>query len=236
MIKAFLSSKSSTRINNKQFLKEVKSERVHFNDHLISDMFTQPGASPHREVLIEVREGLIPGKRGVSRGAKDLEDAEELVHFGVPGEERLLEEKFGEDAAHAPHVQAAGVLVKSEHQFGGAVPQRQDLLRVGSDGNGVDAAQPEVGDFCDEGLVADEDVLGFEVSVQNFFGVQVVRRLENLVHDGLYRLQVVNFGVVPEGVDVLPQVEGAVLQAQFYLLIAQCDVLNPHYVRVIYLL
>ena len=236
MIKTFLSSKSSTRIDNKQFLEEVKSERVHFNDHLICDMFTQSSASPNREVFIEVREGFIPGERGVSRGAKDLEDAEELVHFGVPCEERLLEEKFGEDATDAPHVQAAGVLVKSEHQFGGAVPESQNLLCVGSDGNGVDAAQPEVSDFCDEGLVADEDVLGFEVSVQNFLGVQVVCRLENLVHDSLYRLHVVNFGVVPEGVNVLPQIEGAVLQAKFYLLVTQCDVLNPHYIRVIDLL
>jgi hypothetical protein len=79
--------------------------------------------------------------------AEDAEDAVELVELAVAGEQRPLGHHFGEDAADGPDVDGRAVVHGAEQDFGGAVPERDDFLGVGADGDGVGPGEAEVRDL-----------------------------------------------------------------------------------------
>lgn len=84
-------------------------------------------AHPLGEARLEVRERGDARPFVVGRCTEDAEDLEDFVDFGVAREERLACAHFGEDAAHGPHVDAGGVGAGAEQDFGGAVPEGDDL-------------------------------------------------------------------------------------------------------------
>jgi hypothetical protein len=55
------------------------------------------------------------------------EDLEDLVDLRVTGEQGLAGAHLGEDGADGPHIDTGGVLAASKQNFGGAVPQCNDL-------------------------------------------------------------------------------------------------------------
>jgi hypothetical protein len=55
------------------------------------------------------------------------EDLEDLVNFRVTGKQGLASAHFGEDGAYGPHIDTGGILFASKQNFGGAVPQCDDL-------------------------------------------------------------------------------------------------------------
>lgn len=58
------------------------------------------------------------------------EDPEDLINLGITGEERLAHDHLGKDAADRPHVDARRVVTRAEEDFGGAVPEGHDLVRL----------------------------------------------------------------------------------------------------------
>ena len=96
----------------------------------------------------------------------------------------LLAHHFREDAAEAPDVDGGGVGLGAEEDLGGAVPQRDDLVRVRPDGEGEGARQAEVCEL-DGAAVVDEQVLRLEVAVEDAMGVAVGDAGQQLMHVAL---------------------------------------------------
>ncbi len=70
------------------------------------------------------------------------EDPEDLVNLRVAREEGLPHRHLGKDAADRPHVDRSAVVARTEEDFGGAVPERDDLggRGVGEPGQGTATA------------------------------------------------------------------------------------------------
>ena len=92
--------------------------------------------------------------------------------------------QLGQDAADRPHVDFALVLAAAEQDFWRPVPQRDDFVRVAFHRDRVEARESEVRELHSSALV-DENVLGFEVSVQHVEFVAEVEALEDLEDDAL---------------------------------------------------
>ena len=68
-------------------------------------------------------EGRVDGGDVVSGGTpSDLDDLVELVHGGGTGEHGLAPQQLTQDAPNAPHVDALGVLLRSQEDLWGTVP------------------------------------------------------------------------------------------------------------------
>ena len=76
-----------------------------------------------------------------------LEDAVELVDLRLAGEERLLHEELGEDAADRPHVDGRTVLLGTKQQLRCTVPQRHDDRRVVAQRRAILTRQAKVTDL-----------------------------------------------------------------------------------------
>lgn len=90
----------------------------------------------------------------------------ELVFVGGAGEEGATGVHLGHDAAGGPDVDGGGVGAGAEEDVGGAVPQGDDFVGEGVDGDAEGAGETKVGKFEVAGGV-DEEVLGLEVSVED---------------------------------------------------------------------
>ena len=60
-------------------------------------------------------------------GALAPEDAVQLVNLGVSGEEGLLGDELGEDAADGPHVDTDRVVLTAEQDLRSAIPESDNL-------------------------------------------------------------------------------------------------------------
>ena len=81
------------------------------------------------------------------RNAANLEDAVEFVNLRLAGEQRLLHEELGKDAADRPHVDGRAVLLGTEEQLGRPVPQRHHDRRVVTQRRTVLTRQTKVTDL-----------------------------------------------------------------------------------------
>jgi len=61
---------------------------------------------------------------------KELENVKELLKLGIAREERLLASELGKHASDAPHVHRGGVVGSTEQNFGRAVPEGDNFVRV----------------------------------------------------------------------------------------------------------
>ena len=102
---------------------------------------------------------------------------------------RLPKDKFGEDAANAPHIDRLGIFMASQHDFRGTVPSGDDIFRE-KHGTatiavlvGVDATrQAKVANF-EIGIRVHQQVGWLQVAVDDFGGVDVPQTSDNLVHE-----------------------------------------------------
>lgn len=106
----------------------------------------------------------------------DLVDLVEFVGARKQGEEG---QDFEEDAAHAPDVHLLVLVAVRQEALGRTLPPCGYLLREGRGGE-APSAGAEVGQL--EGVAHDEDVLGFDVPVEDAEFVHVVDGLEQLLH------------------------------------------------------
>jgi hypothetical protein len=112
----------------------------------------------------------------------ELEYLENLIDFAIPTEERFLFSQLCEDAANCPDINSQTVLLLSEQNFGGSVPEGLDLMREGFDGKTEGSGESEVSDF-EGSLSVDEKILRFEVSVNDSAGVAVVDAVAELIKE-----------------------------------------------------
>ena len=73
--------------------------------------------------------------RGLGGSAERLEDEEELVDFAVAREEGSLGCELSHDAPETPDIDGGPVVLLTEEDFRGPVPEGDDLASVGVEGD-----------------------------------------------------------------------------------------------------
>ena len=96
-----------------------------------------------------------------------LEYLEYLVDFGVACEERPSLYQLRENAADGPDVDGEALVLGSEQDFWGAVPEGLNFVGQRGDRNVDGASEAEVSDFYDP-VLAHEDVVRLQVAVEDF--------------------------------------------------------------------
>lgn len=117
----------------------------------------------HAQILgrVDVEIGLVFGKLADSRpgafggSTHNAEDFLKLVFVGGAGEEGAAGVHFGHDAAGGPDVDAGVVCAGAEEDVRGAVPEGDDLVGEGVNGDAEGAREAEVGEL-ELALVVDE--------------------------------------------------------------------------------
>jgi len=117
--------------------------------------------------------------------------ATHLIDVIVSREVRLPEDELSEDAPDGPDVDGVRILVTCQHDFGGAVPSRHDVLRQQEGlvprvvAAGVHAPrQPEVA-YLEVAVAVNEQVRRLEVAMEDVAGVDVLETAQHLVGEVL---------------------------------------------------
>ncbi len=166
----------------------LRSQLQHPTDQIQADLIDL--RQEHAQVLrgVDVEVGLVFGKLADAgpgafrRRAHDAEDLLELVLVRGAGEEGAARVHFGHDAAGGPDVDAGVVGARAEEDVRGAVPEGDDFVGEGVDGDAEGAGEAEVGEF-ELAFVIDEEVLRLQVSVEDAVVVAEGDALEELVHE-----------------------------------------------------
>ena len=141
-------------------------------------------ALPLRKTGLEIRETRHPGPLLLRRRPQHPENLEDLIDLAITREQRFLRRHLREDAPDGPHVHAGAVLAAAEEDLGRAVPQRDDFVGVGAQGDAEGAGEAEVGEF-QVARAIDEEVLRFQVAVEDPVGMAVADAEEELVGEFL---------------------------------------------------
>ena len=136
----------------------------------------------HRPRRLELREARDARPRPLRRRAHEPEDLEQLVFVRGSGEQRATGEHLRHDAAGAPDVDAGVVGAAAEEDVGRAVPQRHDFVAEGVNRDAEGAGKAEIGEF-ELALVVDEEVLRFEVAVEDSVLVAECDAPQKLPHE-----------------------------------------------------
>ncbi len=108
-----------------------------------------------------------------------------LVDLAVALKHGLAARHLGKDAARRPHVDGCRVRRLPEEDLGRAVPERDDLVRVGAQRHSVGAREAEIGKLEHARRLVDEDVLRLEIAVHDAVRVARLRAREQLVQEPL---------------------------------------------------
>jgi hypothetical protein len=157
---------AGARVEDQHLLKELNGLRVCVLELVLEGLALTLGQR------LDESEGVLAADRAdniIWRGAEQFGDDGELVDVVLSGEKGLALEHFSEDAACAPDVYLDVVLLPREHDLRCSVVSRRDIaghLRV------LDTGKAKVANLQIAVLV-DENVGGFEVTVDNAGGVDV---------------------------------------------------------------
>ena len=110
------------------------------------------------------------------------EDLLELVFVCGAGEEGPAGVHFRHYAPRRPDIDAGVVGSGAEEHVGGAVPEGDNFVGEGVDGDPKGAGETKVGEF-ELAFVIDQEVLRFEVAVEDTVVVAEGNALEKLVHE-----------------------------------------------------
>lgn len=108
----------------------------------------------------------------IIRGYDLPESLEDLINLRVSREQRLPRTHLGEDTSHRPHVDASGVLSTAKQDLGGTVPERNDLVGVGSKRNTEGTRQTKIGKL-QVSVAIDQQVLRLQIAMQDSMAVTV---------------------------------------------------------------
>lgn len=157
---------AGTRVENQHLLQQLNRLRVGVLELVLERLALALGKR------LDESEGVLAADCAdniVWRRAEQFGDDGELVDVVLAGEERLALKHLGEDAASAPDVHLHIVLLPGEHNLRRSVVSGRNVaghLRV------LDTRKTEVANLQIAVLV-DEDVGGFEVTVDDAGGVDV---------------------------------------------------------------
>jgi hypothetical protein len=107
-----------------------------------------------------------------------------LVFVRRSGEERSPGVHLGHDAARGPDIDACVISPTAEQDVRGAVPQSDDLIREGVDGDAERTRETKVGQL-QLSPVVDEEVLRLQIAVEDAGVVAECYSLHQLVHERL---------------------------------------------------
>lgn len=131
---------------------------------------------------------LVLGKRGdagpaaLARGTHQAEDFLELVFVCCAREERAAGIHFSHDTAGGPDVDRGVVRAAAEKDIRGAIPEGHYFVTKRVDGDAEGSSKTEIGQF-ELAFAVDEEILGFQVAVQDAILVAEGDTLEQLVHE-----------------------------------------------------
>ncbi len=181
VLESLASRNSVSGVITEQLVQEVDTiavEHGEFGSEVLGFPLGEDGG-----VVLEATDAR-PQTVHVGRSSEEFEDLEELADFGVTTEEDLAAGEFSHDATDGPEIDGRGVVLLTEENFGGAVPEGDDLVSVGVHGDLEGAGETEVGDL--EGVVVlEEDVGGLQVAVNDAVAVAEVETFEELSHENL---------------------------------------------------
>ena len=214
---------------DKHALQEVDAELVDLRED-----GTEVLGGVHLEVGLVLGELGDAGPGALGGGAHYTEDADDLVLVGCAGEQGPTRVHLGHDAAGGPDIDAGVVGAAAEKDVGGAIPEGDDLVGEGVDGDAEGAGEAKIAEF-ELTLGVDEQVLGFKVAVQDPVLVAEVDALEQLVHERLdgHRFQSAPLAV---GVHVLLKVAVHELEDEHKFVLGVDDVVQRYDVLMFQLL
>lgn len=135
-----------------------------------------------READVEVAgasETLYPDVWG---GPEDADDLEQVLELVLAVKQRGQAVQLGHDATECEDVDRRVISGKPQQDFGSPVPPGADVRGEGR-GLGSPLGKAEVGQL-DGPALGDEDVFGFDVSVDEAVGVEVLESPGDLGDDG----------------------------------------------------
>lgn len=110
------------------------------------------------------------------------EDLKDLVNLRVSREQRLACAHLGEDAADRPHVDTSRVLATTEQNLWSTVPQSNNLMSVCAQRDAKGAGETKIGQL-EVALTIDQQVLRFQIAVQDPVTVAVANAFAQLAHE-----------------------------------------------------
>ena len=179
VVDGLLCADASGRVVHQHAFQEVQAVLAEDLDAIGVDHLIVLLPLPLGEAALEIRERLDARPVSLGGSAQDAEDLEDLIDLGIAWEERLAGRHLGEDAADRPHVDASRVLTTTEKNLRCAVPESDDFVCVSAERDTECAGQTEIGQL-EVAFLVDEQVLWFEVTVQDTVGVAVAGSLEKL--------------------------------------------------------
>lgn len=130
------------RIVRQRFRQQIQSNLVQ-RLHVLMQLIAVPARK--RRLVIGQRRNTRPDLFG--RRFQDAKDPEQLIDLRIALKQWLTRRHFGENAANRPDVHRTRVPLRTEQHFRGAIPQRDDFVRIHAQRNAKRTAQPEIGDL-----------------------------------------------------------------------------------------
>jgi len=169
-------------------------------------------ASPLRERLFERRQVECIRPVAFAGGSQHLENLKDLVNLTVTREQGATLSHLSKNAASGPQINSQRVGFLAEQDLRASVPECNHLVGVGFDRQAKGTGQTEISQLDLSSTGVDQQVLGFQISVENAVLMAVDKRMENLEQEALGL--VLGQGQVSSGAHVLLQVELTVLEDQ----------------------
>lgn len=181
MGQGFFGVDSSGWVNSDQFEQQVKRNWVEVR---------QADLRIHRAEFWERR--LEVWELGHSRpglvcwGSVELENLENLIDLRITLEKWLGLNEFREDTPDSPHINTQSILLLPKQNLRSSVPQSLDLVGQRPDRHGKSSCQTEISKFDNIVLWVNQQILGFQISVDNSSLMAMQNPLDQLVHECLY--------------------------------------------------
>ena len=171
---------------------------------------------------------------GALRGrTHQSEDFLELIFIRGAGEEWTACVHFRHDATSGPDINARVVGAAAKQDVRGAVPEGNDFVGEGVDGDAKRTSETKIGEF-ELAFVIDEEVLGFQVAVQNTIFVAKGNALKELVHEG-FDGDVIELTASAPGIHVFLQIFVHVFEDQHEFVLGVDDIMEGDNVFVLQL-
>lgn len=113
--------------------------------------------------------------------SQDFEYFEDLVDFRITHEERPTLDHLREDATSGPEVDSKTVGLLTQKDLGASIPESYNFMCVRLNGESEGSSQTEVSQFDVLSCRVHQQVLRFQISVEDSVLVQVDQRLQDLV-------------------------------------------------------
>jgi hypothetical protein len=107
-----------------------------------------------------------------------------LINLTVTSENRLLIDKLSKNASNCPDIDTETILFLAEQNLRGSIPKGLNLMCESPDGQRVDSSKAKISNFHNL-VIGYKNILGFEVSVNDSFGMTVINSRNELIHEKL---------------------------------------------------